>query len=450
MGRGMMHTIYLTGFMGTGKSTVARLLAARLGVPSLDLDAAIVERAGRPIADIFARDGESAFRTLESHALSLLTVDARERGAVIATGGGVPVAEANRQMMFENGWVICLDARPETIHERIRAQLRTDGQAGVRPLLDEPDALGRIRALKSARQFAYSLAHWTIHTDQLSPEEVADEVVRAVNLLGGHRAAASAPSGGFRLGAKWFGRDRPLVCVPIVAATPEAVLDFAAQIAPLAPDAIELRADYLAELSPQMVARLLPQLAAQGLPILFTNRLAVEGGAREQDEVSRIEALVAAIETGVPAIVDVELATAAPWREQVLNAGKRRGVPILLSFHHFTITPPDEELLATVMAMDAVGADAAKLATMPQSVHDAVRLLVLTRLITGGEAGVKIPLAAMSMGPLGMITRISGHEVGSALTFAALASGSGSAPGQLAIAELRAIWAATSPNVSVP
>jgi shikimate kinase len=130
---GCVRTIYLTGFSGTGKSTVARHLAARLGVRIYDVDAAIVERAGRPIADIFANDGEPAFRTLEAHALGLLTVDARAGGGIIATGGGVPLAEANRRLMFENGWVICLEARPETIHQRVHAQLRTDGQAGCAP-----------------------------------------------------------------------------------------------------------------------------------------------------------------------------------------------------------------------------------------------------------------------------------------------------------------------------
>ncbi len=439
-----MRTIYLTGFSGTGKSTVARHLAARLGVRIYDVDAAIVERAGRPIADIFANDGEPAFRTLEAHALGLLTVDARAGGGIIATGGGVPLAEANRRLMFENGWVICLEARPETIHQRVHAQLRTDGQAGVRPLLDDPDALGRIQSLKTARQFVYSLAHWTIHTDRFPPERVADEIVRAVALLEGVAPAAPAPVGGFQLGPKWFGRDRPLVCVPIVAATPEAALDFAAQIAPLAPDAIELRADYLADLSPDAVGALLPRLAEGGLPILFTNRVATEGGAREQGEEARIAALLAAIETGIPAIVDVEMATAPHLRDRVVAAGKRRGVPILLSFHHFTITPPDEELLATVAAMAAAGADAAKLAVMPQSANDAARLLALTRAITGGAAGPSIPLAAMSMGPLGMITRATGHHAGSALTFAAVTPGGGSAPGQLAVDELRAIWAATA------
>lgn len=439
-----MRTIYLTGFSGTGKSTVARHLAARLGVPTYDVDATIVERAGRPIADIFANDGESAFRTLESEALRSISEAAREHGGVIATGGGVPLAEANRRLMFEHGWVIGLEAHPETIYERVHRQLRTDGQAGVRPLLDDPDALGRIQGLKTARQFVYSLAHWTIHTDRLTPEQVAGEIVRAITLLDGGTNPDHAPTAGFQFGPKWFGRDRPLVCVPIVAATPEAVLDAADRIAPLAPDAIELRADYLGDISPAATAALLPRLAERQLPILFTNRAAAEGGAREQEEESRVAALLAAIETGIPALVDVELATAPALRDRVLAAGKRRGVPVILSFHNFTLTPPDDELLATVAAMAAAGADAAKLAVMPQQAADAARLLALTRTVTSGATGLAIPLAAMGMGPLGMVTRVVGHRSGSALTFAAVAAGAGSAPGQLAIEELRAIWAATA------
>jgi len=440
-----VRTIYLTGFSGTGKSTVANYLAAQLGVPTYDVDATIVERAGRPIADIFANDGEPIFRTLESDALRAISMAAREHGGVIATGGGVPLAEANRRLMFEHGWVIGLEARPETIHQRVRQQLRTDGQIGVRPLLDDPDALGRIQGLKTSRQFVYSLAHWTIHTDRLAPAQVASEIVRAVALLEGGASPASAPPTGFQLGAKWFGRDRPLVCVPIVAATPEAALAAAARIAPLAPDAIELRADYLDDTSSAAIGALLPRLAEWHLPILFTNRVAAEGGVREQDEAARVASLLAAIETGAPALVDIELATAPALRERVLVAGKRRSVPILLSFHNFTMTPADDELLATVAAMAAAGADAAKLAVMPQQAADAVRLLALMRKITSGETGVTIPLAAMAMGPLGMITRVVGHQSGSALTFAAVAAGGGSAPGQLAVEELRAIWAATGP-----
>ena len=82
-----MRTIYLIGFSGTGKSAVARLLGARLGLPVRDLDDAIVARTGRPIADIFANDGEAVFRQLESAALQAA---ATEGGVVVATGGGVP------------------------------------------------------------------------------------------------------------------------------------------------------------------------------------------------------------------------------------------------------------------------------------------------------------------------------------------------------------------------
>jgi 3-dehydroquinate dehydratase type I len=434
-----VRTVYLIGFSGTGKSTVARLVGARLGLPARDLDDAIIARAGRPIAEIFANDGEVAFRALETEALR---ATANEGAAVIATGGGVPTIAANRDLMGASGWVICLEALPETLHDRLRAQLRTDGQAGVRPLLDDPDPLGRIRALKEARQPVYARADWTVHTDRLSPEGVADEIARAVAIL--ERSAIRNPQSamelGFPLGAKWFGRDRPLVCVPIVAATPDEACAQLERIAPLAPDAVELRADYLDDPSPATIAALLPRLAAGGLPILFTNRAAAEGGARPQDEARRLAAIVAAIESGIPAVVDVELATAAPLRDRAIAAAKHSGVPILLSSHDFAATPPDDELLARVAAMREAGAAGAKLALMPQGAADVARLLALCRAVTDGGT---IPLAAMGMGPLGAITRVIGHRAGSALTFAAVAPGGGSAPGQLSVAELRACWAAT-------
>lgn len=438
-----MRAVYLIGFSGTGKSAVSRLVGERLGLPVRDLDRAIVARAGRPIADIFANDGEAAFRDLES---AVLQDAATEGGVVVATGGGVPTIPANRDLMFATGWVICLEALPETLHARLRAQLRTDGVAGVRPLLDNPDPLGRIRTLKETRQPVYARAHWTIHTDRLTADQVAGEVARAVALLeAGEATPPPAPRGGFPVGAKWFGRDRPLVCVPIVAGTPDDACALAGRIAPLAPDAIELRADHLADARPEAVAALLPRLAAHGLPILFTNRVAAEGGARDQDEEARIAALVAAIETGLPALVDVELATAPALRDRVIAAGRARGVPVLLSFHDFAGTPPDEELLAHVAAMQAAGAAAAKLSVMPRDAADAMRLLALCRAVTGGARGaLTIPLAAMSMGAPGMITRVLGHRAGSALTFAALAPGGGSAPGQLSVAELRACWDATA------
>jgi 3-dehydroquinate dehydratase-1 len=431
-----MRPIYLTGFSGTGKSTVARLLGARLGRPACDLDALIVERTGRTIADIFAHDGEPAFRQIEAE--TLRAAARRADGPIVATGGGVPTFPANRATMAESGWTICLEATPETLYRRLKDTVE------VRPLLQAADPLEHIRALKATRQPAYALAHWTIHTDQLTPAQVADEIARAVALL--ERGETSPPATGFPVGAKWFGRDRPLVCVPIVAATPDDAVAQAARIAPFAPDAVELRADYLQNISPDLVRDLLSRLAAFQMPLLFTNRMEAEGGAQAQDETARIVSIEAAIATRLPTFVDIELATSATLRDHAIAAGHAHHVPVLLSFHDFATTPPDETLIAHLRAIQAAGASAAKFALMPQSAADATRLLALCHAATSGAiADFTLPLAAMGMGPIGMITRVVGHRAGSALTFAAVAPGGGSAPGQLSIDELRACWAATNP-----
>lgn len=183
--------IFLTGFSYTGKTTVGRLLAAALGWTYVDSDAEIEQRAGRTVPEIFAQDGEPAFRQWESRVLAELAAGERR---VIATGGGVPLAEANRRVMRERGWVIGLDAAPATIHARLLAAAR-DGVA--RPLLAGDDPLARITALKEFRQPSYATANWTIATDCLSPKEVADEARRAFERYAGRdrtgTAAADAP-----------------------------------------------------------------------------------------------------------------------------------------------------------------------------------------------------------------------------------------------------------------
>lgn len=428
----MPRPIFLIGFSGTGKSTVGRLLAARLGREACDVDALMVALTGRTIADIFAHDGEAAFRQLET--ATLQTVAGRADGPIVATGGGVPTIPANRAAMAEHGWVIALEATPETIYGRLRDTVE------VRPLLQSPDPLEHIRTLKATRQPAYALAHWTIHTDQLAPKQVAAEIARAVALL---ERDEVAPASGFAVGAKWFGRDRPLVCVPIVATTADEAVAQMARIAPLAPDAVELRADYLHGISPELVRDLLPRLAPFGPPLLFTSRAQAEGGAQAQDEAARIATIEAAITSRIPAVVDLELLTDPGLRGRVIATGQQHAIPVLLSFHDFAATPPDDVLIAHLRAMQQAGASAAKLALMPQSAADATRLLALCRAATSGAIdGFSLPLAAMSMAALGMITRVVGHHAGSALTFAAVAPGGGSAPGQMTADELRMCWAA--------
>lgn len=172
--------IYLIGFSGTGKSTVARLVAGRLGWPVDDLDALIVAEAGVAIPAIFAAEGEAGFRERETAALRAV---ADGHPCVVATGGGAPLREENRALMAATGWLVALEARPETLVARLQRQRAADEPDAVRPLLDAPDPLAHLRALKERRQPVYALADWTVHTDRLSPEQVADEIVRALALL---------------------------------------------------------------------------------------------------------------------------------------------------------------------------------------------------------------------------------------------------------------------------
>jgi len=170
---GRPRNIVLVGFMGTGKTTVARLLADRLGYRAVDTDDEIVRRAGKTIAEIFAAEGEAWFRDLETQVLrDILAGD----GQVVATGGGAVLREENRRLMLSAGWVVALAADPETL----AARLARPAEAGVRPLL-AGDAGERVRALMEARKHAYDFAHCMIDTSRRTPEDIAGLLMRWVS-----------------------------------------------------------------------------------------------------------------------------------------------------------------------------------------------------------------------------------------------------------------------------
>ena len=177
--------IFLTGFSGAGKTTVGRVAADLLGWRYVDMDDEIETAAGRAIPEIFEQEGETAFRRYETDVLARLSEGSRQ---VVSTGGGVPVAEANRALMAGGGVVVCLEASPETIFERLSAERDRPAGPVVRPMLSGTDPMRRIRELKAERQPSYSMADWTVQTDRLSPEQAASEVARAWGLL----AAADA------------------------------------------------------------------------------------------------------------------------------------------------------------------------------------------------------------------------------------------------------------------
>jgi len=165
------RNLILTGMMGTGKSHVGRLLAAALGREFQDTDAMIVEREGRPIAEIFASPGETYFRGLEMEVCREL---AARRDLVVATGGGTLVHEEGRQTLGRDALVVCLRGDPDTLAQRMEDD-------GSRPLLagqDPREALGRIWA---ERQSAYALAPIQVQTDGRTPAEVAQEILQALD-----------------------------------------------------------------------------------------------------------------------------------------------------------------------------------------------------------------------------------------------------------------------------
>jgi shikimate kinase/3-dehydroquinate synthase len=165
-----LKPLVVNGFMGTGKSTAARIVAERAGVPFVDLDAFIEAEQGSTIEALFRERGEPAFRALEGDALLRVTKGSTPR--VIAVGGGALVDRATRRALLDEARVVTLTASIPVLLERTRG-------AG-RPLLGAAeDREKRIAELLEARRAAYAEAHATIDTSRLSPSEVAEAVTRA-------------------------------------------------------------------------------------------------------------------------------------------------------------------------------------------------------------------------------------------------------------------------------
>jgi len=174
-----MHTIFLLGLSGSGKSTVGRILAERLGKPLFDIDALIEKECGKRIATIFAQQGEEHFRALETSVLA--RVASTEQSAVIATGGGIVVRRENLTLMRKHGVCIYLSVDPATALQRLRAQhavAQVDGiSPEIRPLLAGSDPLTKLQNLLTTRAERYEDAHFTCSTEGKSAEQVAQEII---------------------------------------------------------------------------------------------------------------------------------------------------------------------------------------------------------------------------------------------------------------------------------
>lgn len=167
-----IQNLALIGFMGTGKSCVGRQVAEALQFAFLDTDHVIEARAGKTIADIFAQEGEPAFRALERRIVDEL---AGRTHTVIATGGGLPTNPANLESLKTHALVVCLWASPQTIWERTRAHTH-------RPLLNCEDPLGKITTLLAAREPYYKQADVLVNTELRPLREVVTQVLHQFHL----------------------------------------------------------------------------------------------------------------------------------------------------------------------------------------------------------------------------------------------------------------------------
>jgi shikimate kinase len=162
--------LILIGFMGTGKSSIGRIVAHRLRFQFIDTDALIVERAGMEISEIFAREGEAHFRDMESNAIESLVLHDRY---VIATGGGAVLREQNRNALRSLGYVVLLTAREGIILDRVLHNSK-------RPLLHTPNPAAKVAQLLAERRPAYeAAAHWTLDTSDLTREQAAEALLDA-------------------------------------------------------------------------------------------------------------------------------------------------------------------------------------------------------------------------------------------------------------------------------
>ena len=165
---GMRTNIVFIGFMGSGKTSIGRLVAQRPGFQFIDTDAVIVERAGLPIAEIFSRHGEAWFREQETAALRSLGLRHR---AVVSTGGGIVLREENRALLRELGLVVWLMASEEVIFERVSRNKK-------RPLLQTADPRATVHELLEQRRTHYEeAAQFTLDSTSLTHAAAADIII---------------------------------------------------------------------------------------------------------------------------------------------------------------------------------------------------------------------------------------------------------------------------------
>ena len=171
----LASSVFLIGLPGSGKSTVGRQLARRLGLPFVDVDQAIEARIGCPIRTFFEQEGEARFREIESEVIDEVSQGPAQ---IVSTGGGAVLRAENRQRLRERGSVVYLRSSPEELFRRLRHDRN-------RPLLQVEDPLAKLRELHAQRHPLYAqTAHFTIDTGRPSVATLVNMITMQLELAG--------------------------------------------------------------------------------------------------------------------------------------------------------------------------------------------------------------------------------------------------------------------------
>ena len=233
-----------------------------------------------------------------------------------------------------------------------------------------------------------------------------------------------------------FREGETLICVPLIGKTLDDVKASARSLATAGADLIEWRVDHFTQVrDAEQVQQALAEIRAllADIPLLFTFRSKREGGETEISDEAYFALNRQAAVSGLVDLIDIELFNDEAQIRAVIDAAHTAGVKVIMSNHDFHKTPAQEDIIYRLRRMQDLGADLPKIAVMPQSPQDVLTLLSAT--LTMKEKYAPRPIITMSMAKMGGVSRVTGRLFGSAMTFGTV--GQASAPGQIAITQLR-------------
>ena len=239
-----------------------------------------------------------------------------------------------------------------------------------------------------------------------------------------------------------IGEGRPKICLPITGKNLAEIKQQSQLISHKQPDIVEWRVDFYQGSEIVSVLEVIREQIGNR-PLIFTFRTINEGGEREITDQEYLLLNEKAMMSGLIDLVDIELKLPVVIRNPLIAKAKQQGIATIISNHNFEKTPAQEEMINRLKEAELIGASIAKLAVMPNNSTDVLSLLSVTNKL---KDIIKIPLVTMSMGGLGVMTRLTGEIFGSSMTFGTI--GQASAPGQIDQATLSTVLDVIHENVT--